>query len=252
MGAELLALQTGSRRCQAKDLFAGAAQDFVECACFVYLVRAPRRLILVDTGYGCRKNAVSGGCSGFISAAELLSRLDISPQQITDVVLTHAHESHIGALSDFKQARIYISVREVKAMREALDRGNRAGFYRAEDWNALRSAPRLHLIRNCLAIDEHLRVDVVGGHTRGFLLPTFMTAGVSRVMLASDNVPLYRHLQGEDFPPQWCDGGADVRERLKLRMYTAFVLPGCDPLVMRRYPAAAPRIARILSSELVN
>ena len=79
-----------------------------------------------------------------------------------------------------------------------------------------------------------------------------MTAGVARVMLVSDSVPMYRHLRGETFPADWCGWGGDVRERLKTRMHTAFALPGRDPEVLRRYPSAAPGAALIFSDGIAN
>ncbi|MDO5295559.1 MAG: MBL fold metallo-hydrolase [bacterium] len=247
MSAELLALQIGSKFCPAEEILDGGAQGLTECSCFAYLVRTPRRLILIDTGYSSQELAFQAGFHDYLPVEKLLAEIAISPEQITDVVLTHGHEAHVGGIARFLQARIYIAARELRAMGELLrDPVNKKRLYRSEEIEILRAAPRLQLVKNCLAIDEHLRVDVVGGHTRGFLLPTYMTEGVSRVMLASDNVPLYRHLQGEAFSLNWCEGNRDIRERLKMRMFTAFVLPGCDPEVMQRYPLAAPRICRIL------
>lgn len=249
MKAELFALQIGNKRCPESSLFGGGGSASVEYSCFAYLVRSSRRLILVDPGFGDAVSARRDGYEDFVSVVELLSRLGLAPEQITDVVITHAHRERVGAADKFPQARLYVSVREAEAAQEAAAGPDNPEKYRAEDWHRLTASRHLHWVKNCLAVDEHLRLDVVGGHTRGFMLPTFMIDGVSLVMLAGDNAPMYRHLRGEAFPPHWCEYGGDVRERLKMRMYTAFVLPGCDPRIMRRYPLAAPGIARIVSAD---
>lgn len=74
----------------------------------VLLVNTGNRLIMVDTGFG----------SSLPTAGRLLTNLQragISPKQITDIVLTHAHPDHIGGIITetgalrFPNARYYIS-----------------------------------------------------------------------------------------------------------------------------------------------
>ncbi|MBQ7568952.1 MBL fold metallo-hydrolase [bacterium] len=253
MAAELLALQLGIKQCPEKELFAGisAADRSVTYVSSAYLLKSSQRTVLIDTGFGSRSRALEAGYSEYCTAAERLAQLGIEPRQISDVIITHAHEAKIGALAYYPQARVYISGREIGAMEHALEHSCDGRCpYRPEDLDLLRRLPRLVKIKNCMAVDKHVRADVIGGYTRGFMLPTVMYSGISRVMLASENMPMYRHWQGEPLSSAWCSRGSDVRERLKMRTYTSFVLPGCDPLVFSRYPSAAPGVVRIISSEM--
>jgi glyoxylase-like metal-dependent hydrolase (beta-lactamase superfamily II) len=39
---------------------------------------------------------------------ELLADYGLAPEDITDIIITHAHPDHIGCISEYKRARIYI------------------------------------------------------------------------------------------------------------------------------------------------
>jgi len=75
------------------------ADGRLEFALGGFLVRAPKdRLILVDAGIGQRSGEIRSG-AGFYTGGELLNsltKLNVKPEQITDVVFTHLHFDHIG------------------------------------------------------------------------------------------------------------------------------------------------------------
>ena len=263
---EVLTLQIGKAHCAEFELYGSDASctscsgcaseaapsapppsEDIDYCCYAYLVRSNSRLILVDTGFNSKCLAHQVGCDEYRSVVELLGQINILPEQITDVVITHAHWSNMGALSNFLKARIFISIREINAMEKALDSQFSLSPYRWEDMNVLGLASKLHMVKRGLAIDENLRLDVIGGHSPGFLLPTVMYQGVSRLMLAGDNLPMYKHLQGAPLPQGWCPPAETVLARLKQRTQNAFILPGRDPAVMKRYPQVAPGIVQILN-----
>ena len=71
-----------------------------------FLIKAPGRNILVDTGTG------SGGI-----IIEKIKRLGVEPDQIDAVLLTHLHGDHFGSLQQggravFPKARVYLSSKE--------------------------------------------------------------------------------------------------------------------------------------------
>lgn len=273
--SDLLAIRIGTVTCQQGEMFApnspeGALTPLpralcnrpsllntcnptatLEYACLAFLVRSSERLILIDPGFDSALLAEQIGCVDYQPIPAMLGRLGLQPQQITDVVLSHAHWLVSGSLQHFQKARVYISTREVNAMERAIEGGHNCHLaYREEDMRNLGLISRLRLVKRGMAINENVRVDVIGGHTWGQLLVTYMVDGISRVVLAGDNAPLYRHLQGENLPEGWCRGDEGARERLKSRCFHAFALPGRDPLIMKRYPEVAPGIVRIMSSEV--
>ena len=65
----------------------------VEASLNAFLVRLPGKLVLVDTGSG---QLFGPGNGGKLLAA--LGRAGVEPSQITDVLITHAHDDHSGGL----------------------------------------------------------------------------------------------------------------------------------------------------------
>lgn len=75
----------------------------------IYLIQTDNKNILIDAG--CEE------CSGFIMSickkpTELLREYGLSPQDITDVVITHAHHDHIASVGDYTNAVIHIQREE--------------------------------------------------------------------------------------------------------------------------------------------
>jgi len=77
-----------------------------------YMVDIDGRKILVDTG--CE--TISGfRMEHFIAPVALLKRYGISPDDISDVIVTHAHRDHIGCVPYFGGATIHIQKDEAVA-----------------------------------------------------------------------------------------------------------------------------------------
>ena len=85
---------------------AGAPEDAISLSVDALLVRTPSHVVLLDTGLG-------PGDHGALPASLRLA--GVSPDQVTDVLITHAHHDHIGGLltadgkSAFPRAVIWIS-----------------------------------------------------------------------------------------------------------------------------------------------
>jgi glyoxylase-like metal-dependent hydrolase (beta-lactamase superfamily II) len=94
-----------------------------------------------------------------------------------------------------------------------------------------------------------LSVHHVGGHTAGLQCVRVWTAR-GWVVLASDASHLYaNHEQGRPYPIVYNVG--DMLEGFRtlqaLADSPAHVIPGHDPLVLERYPAAAPALEGIVA-----
>ena len=48
------------------------------------------------------------GMTDFIGPVKALDKLNIQPEDITDVIVTHAHHDHIEYISRFKKSKMYI------------------------------------------------------------------------------------------------------------------------------------------------
>ena len=78
----------------------------------IYLIKTESRLILVDAG--C-ETMPGFDMKDFIGPIKALGNLGISPEQITDLIITHAHHDHIQCVKYFKNAVIYIQKDEYEA-----------------------------------------------------------------------------------------------------------------------------------------
>lgn len=64
----------------------------------LYVLKRPEQIILIDAGLSRYQPAV----------AAALARLDIKPDMVTDVLLTHGHPDHVQGVSLFKHARKFV------------------------------------------------------------------------------------------------------------------------------------------------
>lgn len=93
----------------------------VEASINAFLFRDAGRVVLVDTGSGDFFGLGYGG-----KLLERLASIHMSPNQITDVLLTHAHDDHMGGLVHngqlvFPQAIVHLSAPDLAFF---LDRSN--------------------------------------------------------------------------------------------------------------------------------
>jgi glyoxylase-like metal-dependent hydrolase (beta-lactamase superfamily II) len=97
------------------------------------------------------------------------------------------------------------------------------------------------------AIVPGITVHKIGGHSRGLQCVRVETAS-GPVVLASDATHYYENFeQGRPFPivVDMADTLAGYRRLEDLAGSRRRVVPGHDPLVLQRYPAAGPQLAGI-------
>jgi glyoxylase-like metal-dependent hydrolase (beta-lactamase superfamily II) len=106
----IFGLNAGGAAAVAKVLSeAGAPTNKVQLDVDALLIRMPGHLVLVDAGYGP---------SGHGIVQSSLALTGVSPADITDILVTHAHPDHVGGLVDaqgrsaFPKATIRMSAKE--------------------------------------------------------------------------------------------------------------------------------------------
>jgi len=178
-----------------------------------------------------------------VPVTEALGRLDLAPEDVTDVVLTHHHWDHVGALGLFETARVHVHPAEWRSVSRSL----RAPV---EDSGRLRllgdsaqneqNEPLEGLILPGLGAYE------AGHHTAHQLMVTVACEG-GAIILAGDAAYLYQNIEGglpvtatRDATQNVADVSAAVRG-----VGAGRVIPGHDPEVFLRYPSADPRVAAI-------
>lgn len=113
----------------------------------IYLIRTKDRLILADTG---SETMPGFDMKNYIGPIKALKQMNISPKDITDVIITHAHHDHIGCVNYFCNAEIYIQKDEYEIGKE----------YFADDQN-------IHTFEQEIEIYPGIKAIRIGGHSVG-------------------------------------------------------------------------------------
>ena len=131
----------------------------------VYLLKTENRLILVDAG--C-ETMPGFDMKDFIGTVKALYNIGISPDEITDLVITHSHHDHIECAKYFKNAAVYIQRDEYEAGKG----------YLAENSNICTFDEEMQICAGVKAIK-------IGGHSKGSSIVE-ITNGDSISVIAGD------------------------------------------------------------------
>ena len=89
--------------------FDGSKEKVIPISFAIYLIKTEDKNILVDVGCDTMPGF---NMKRFYSPAFILRQVGLSANEITDVIITHAHHDHIEALKHFKNAIIHITEEE--------------------------------------------------------------------------------------------------------------------------------------------
>ncbi len=212
---------------------------------FVWVIRGEGRTVLVDTGF-TEKVAASRGREITNPVAAGLQRISVNPADVRDVIITHMHYDHAGNTALFNNARFHLQDAEMEYVtgRAMCHHQIRCVF---EPDDIARMVYRLFQghVQFHDGVDEiapGITVHRIGGHTKGLQVVRVPTQR-GWVVLASDASHLYAHMeQRRAFPilynlQELLDGYDTL---LALASSPQHIIPGHDPQVLTRYPAAAP------------
>jgi len=225
----------------------GSPLDF-----FVWAVVGPERTFLVDTGFDATL-AKKRNRTVLRAPAEGLKAIGVKATDIRDVIITHLHYDHAGTCGDFPNARFHLQDKE---MQFATGRCMCHAPFR----HAFEPDHIVDMVRNVFAgrvafhngeeeLAPGISVHHVGGHTMGMQVVRVWTER-GWVVLAADATHLYANI--DDIRPfpivyhvgEMIEAYGTIR---KLAASPHHIIPGHDPLVMRRYPAASRELEGIVA-----
>lgn len=214
---------------------------------FVWALVSDRGKLVVDTGYD-ETMAKQRGREFLHPPDDGLRALGVDPRTIENVIITHMHYDHCGNHDMFPKARYHVQDKEMRfatgrAMTHMMTR------FPFDEEDVVEMVRRVYRGRVVFhdgddEIAPGVSVHHVGGHTMGMQVVRVNTRR-GWVVLASDASHYYANIEG-GLPYPIAYNILEVLEGYR-RVYAladspGHVIPGHDPLVMERYPAADARL----------
>ena len=212
---------------------------------FVWVARNESYTVVIDTGFDALA-AQRRGRQLLREPSAGLALLGVDCAQVEHVIITHLHYDHAGNLPKFPRARFHLQQSE---MAFATGRYMAQPFFaHAYDIECVLSMVRLvygaqvQFHDGDAEILPGISVHHVGGHTLGLQVVRVRTR-IGWVVLASDAAHYLANMTtGRPFPivanvMQMTAGWDRMRE---LASCPDYIVPGHDPLVMKRYREPAP------------
>jgi glyoxylase-like metal-dependent hydrolase (beta-lactamase superfamily II) len=211
---------------------------------FVWLIRNSDRAYVVDVGFTAEVAAQRKRVHIRTPAAGL-SMLGVDAASVSDVLVTHMHYDHIGTFSEFPRARFHLQDDEMAFVtgRHMRHKPFRHSFEVEDVVGVVRMVyeDRVQFHDGDDEVAPGITLHRIGGHTAGLQSVRVHTQR-GWVVLASDASHYYEHFEkGRCFPTVYNVGdtleGYGILQRLAES--PEHIVPGHDPLVMQRYPAAS-------------
>ncbi len=208
---------------------------------FMWVIRRGERVVVVDTGFD-RATAIRRGREHLACPGDTLRRIGIDPAGVEDVILTHLHYDHAGNHGLFPRALFHLQDREMAyATGRAMTHPSLRAPYAADDVAFVVRRlfdDRVRFHHGDWMLAPGITVHLIGGHSDGLQVVRIWTAR-GWIVLASDASHFYSNMEtGRCFPIVYHVGDMleGYRRLHDLAGSRDAIIPGHDPLVMRRYP----------------
>lgn len=236
----------------ASMVMGAPADETIDSVYAFWLIRSNDRTILFDCGFHRARWFDLWTIEDYLRPDAALRLAGVTPEEVTDVIISHAHWDHMGGIDLFPAATIWIQHDEFAYYTGDAwqDDGQSVGID-AEDVQALvriNTEGRVRLVDgDNQEIAPGIRVFTGARHT--FASQYLLVQGDEPWVLASDNVYLYRNLEDKAASATFteADHAANVaaqRRMIELAGSAERVLPGHDALQFERFPGDG-RIARV-------
>lgn len=241
---EVFAIKYGRHERRSPDNFIGGDPHDVPMPLdyFVWVVRGPSRVYVVDTGFD-EPMAARRGRTITTPLRDGLAALGIAADEVEDVIITHMHYDHAGNRALFPKARYHVQDREMAyCTGRCMCHPTLNQPFDADDVAAMVHrvfAGRVQFHDGDSEIGRGLSVHRVGGHTDGLQVVRVRT-GAGWLVLASDASHFYANFERSRPFPVVLDVGAMLEGYRRLHALAdapELIVPGHDPAVFDRFPA---------------
>ena len=145
---KLIAFQYGKTEINEAMAFAGGNEEIkIPISLLFFLIESGNRKILVDTGCDTMPGFP---LYEFCSPVKILEEYGVNRDEITDIILTHAHHDHTDGTHYYKNANVYIQSQEAKMAD-----------------NYIPNKDKLHIFENEVCVGTNITARCIGGHSVG-------------------------------------------------------------------------------------
>jgi glyoxylase-like metal-dependent hydrolase (beta-lactamase superfamily II) len=224
----------------------------IDIAMAVWLIRGGGHNILFDSGFHRESWFKYFPMKNFLRPDEAVKLAGVKPEEVTDVVISHAHWDHMGGIDLFPKAMVWIQKDEFRYYTgDAWQAGGKHGGIDPEDAKELvkiNTEGRLRLVDgDNQEILPGIRAFTGSRHT--YSSQYLRVEGKQPFVLASDNCYLYRNLQEHKSSATFSEADRDGNIKQQARMIELAgsadrVVPGHDASQFQKFPTEG-RIAKI-------
>jgi glyoxylase-like metal-dependent hydrolase (beta-lactamase superfamily II) len=226
------------------EMVVGAPKDEkIDTMYAVWLIRGGGHNILFDSGFHRERWFKLWTIKDYLRPDEAVKLAGVKPEEVTDVVVSHAHWDHMGGIDLFPKATVWIQKEEFRYYTgEVWQPGGQHGGIDPDDVQELvklNTEGRVRLVDgDNVEILPGIRVYTGGRHT--YASQFLLVEGNPRFVLASDNVCLYRNLIEHAATATFSDADhaanvATQKRMIELAGSIARVVPGHDALQFKKF-----------------
>ena len=249
-------------------LVQGADSDRkLDIACYVWVIKGGGHTVLFDSGFYRDKFLTQWKPTNFAKPSDAVARLGIKPEDVTNLIISHAHWDHADGADLFPKAHVWIQKDEYEyytgpawqpdpSLDLSTQQGRRAaaakhGGVDADDVLALVKINldgRLHVVPgDDQQVLPGIRCYTGGKHTYQSQFCSVATRS-GTVVLASDNMYLYENLEKHAPIAQTLDAASNLRAQDRMKTLAAkpeLIIPGHDPIVLTKFPKVTDGVVRV-------
>src|SRR5215831_15129314 len=235
------------------DLVMGAPKnEKIDIVFAIWLIRGGGHNILLDSGFHRERWFKELPIKNFVRPDEAVKLAGVQPEEITDIVISHAHWDHMGGIDLFPKAAVWIQKEEFRYYTgDAWQPGGNHGGIDPEDVRQLvklNTEGRLRLVDgDNIEIFPGVRAYTGARHT--YASQYLLVEGNPSFVLASDNCYLYRNLREHKASATFSEADEPGNIKNQTRMINLAgsadrVVPGHDMLQFQMFPTEG-HIAKI-------
>jgi glyoxylase-like metal-dependent hydrolase (beta-lactamase superfamily II) len=236
----------------ADMVMGGPKDEHIDSVFVIWLVRGGGKNILFDSGFHHPQWFKYFNVTDYLRPDKAVLLAGVKPEQVTDIVISHAHWDHMGGIDLFPKATVWIQKEEYRYY--TTDIWQPGGDHDGIDPGDVRELVRLNTEGRLRLVDGD-NVEILPGiraytgarHT--YASQYLRIEGSPPFVLASDNLYLYRNLTDHKASATFSDADwpANIKNQdrmIELAGSPDRVVPGHDKMQFEKYPVKG-RVAKI-------